>query len=67
MELIEPDRAALEHVHGHMHMLTSLDKALENPVLNKVIKDVARWYMERRERGDVKTLQAAPLPAADGA
>jgi len=58
MEKIEPDRAAIEHVYSHLHMRVSLDEALKNPTLNIVIKAVARRYMERRSKVDVKKLQA---------
>jgi len=58
MERFEPDRAAIEYVYGHLHMLTPLDEVLKNPTLNIVINAVARRHMERRAKVDVKKLQA---------
>lgn len=58
MYRFEPDRAAIEYVYGHLHMLTPLDEALKNPTLNIVIKAVARRHQIRRDRLDVKKLQA---------
>jgi len=58
MEQFEPDRAAIEYVYSVLHMLTPLDEALKHPTLNIVIKAVARRHQIRRDRIDVKKLQA---------
>lgn len=58
MERFEPDRAAIEYVYGHLRVRTPLDVALKNPTLNIVIKTVARRHQIRRDRIDVKKLQA---------
>lgn len=58
MERITPDRAALEVAHTRLHATAPLDEMLKNTSLRIVLEAVARRHMQRRDRIDVKKLQA---------
>ncbi|MFZ3286218.1 MAG: hypothetical protein WA191_05165 [Telluria sp.] len=58
MKRIEPDRAALEIAHSRLRTTTSLDEMLKIDSLKRVLETVARKHMKRRDRIDVKKLQA---------
>ncbi len=54
----EPDRAALEIAHRALQSPQSLDDMLKNRGLELILKLLARRHVQRRERVDVKKLQA---------
>lgn len=56
-----PDRAALEVAHRMLRTPMALDEMLKNPSLQIIVEAVARRHMQRRERVDVKKLQANDL------
>lgn len=56
--LIEPDRAALEIAHRLLFTSQPLDDMLQNRAFALILKNVARRHIERRERQDIKKLQA---------
>jgi hypothetical protein len=58
MHRITPDRAALEVAHRALQTRMPLDAMLEHPCLRIIVQAVARRHMQRRERVDVKKLQA---------
>jgi hypothetical protein len=58
MHRIPPDRAALEVAHRRLLVATPLDEMLEHPTFKIILEAVARRHMQRRERLDVKKLQA---------
>lgn len=58
MHRITPDRAALEVAHRRLMTTTPLDEMLEHPTLKIILGTVARRHMQRRDRVDVKKLQA---------
>ena len=58
MELVQPDRAALEIAHRKLCTTTTLDDMLKNPALKVVLSAVARRHMQRRALVDVKKLQS---------
>jgi hypothetical protein len=58
MPRISPDRAALEIAHIKLRTTAQLDEMLKNPTLRIVLETVARRHMQRRDRVDVKKLQA---------
>lgn len=58
MKRIEPDRASLEIAHSRLRTTTSLDEMLKIDSLKRVLETVARKHMKRRDRIDVKKLQA---------
>ena len=62
MELIQPDRAALEVAHRKLRTTTTLDDMLKMPALARVLAIVARDHVQRRTRLDVKKLQANDKP-----
>lgn len=53
-----PDPAALMAAHSKLRVATPLDEMLKNPTLKLVLEMVARRHMQRRDRVDVKKLQA---------
>jgi hypothetical protein len=53
-----PDRAALEIARLQLRTSMPLDEMLKNPTLQIVLGTVARRHMQRRDRVDVKKLQA---------
>jgi hypothetical protein len=58
MHRIAPDRAALEVAHRRLLTATPLDEMLKDPSLKIILEVVARQHMQRRDRVDVKKLQA---------
>lgn len=54
----EPDRFALEIAHQWLHNAMPLDQMLKYRALEIILKTLARRHMQRRERIDVKKLQA---------
>jgi hypothetical protein len=56
--LIEPDRAALVFAHQQLRIKVPLDDAIQHPAYILILKNVARRHMQRRDRLDVKKLQA---------
>lgn len=58
MRRITPDRAALEVAHSRLGSKVPLDEMLKNPALRIVLEAEARRHMQRRDRVDVKKLQA---------
>jgi hypothetical protein len=58
MARIVPDRAALEIAHSFLRTAIPLDKMLANPTFKAILNAVATRHMKRRERLDVKKLQA---------
>lgn len=54
----EPDRAALEIAHSQLHTSRSLDDMLKVDNLKATLYAVARRHMKRRERFDVRKMQA---------
>lgn len=58
MHRITPDRAALVVAHRRLLNPMPLDEMLKDPTLKIVVETVARRHMQRRERVDVKKLQA---------
>ncbi|MBC7860314.1 MAG: hypothetical protein H7Z39_16395 [Burkholderiaceae bacterium] len=54
----EPDRAALEIAHRQLHTSRSLDDMLKVANLKATLYAVARRHMKRRERFDVRKMQA---------
>jgi len=58
MARVEPDRAALEVARHMLDSKSSLDDMLKNPALRVVLNTTARRHMRRRDRVDVKKLQA---------
>jgi hypothetical protein len=58
MPRIQPDRAALEVAHLRLRTTAPLEEMLKDPSLRIVLEAVARRHMQRRERADVKKLQA---------
>lgn len=61
MARIAPDRAALEIAHRQLCTAMPLDEMLKNRSLQIIVEAVARRHMQRRERVDVKKLQANDL------
>ncbi len=55
---IEPDRAALEIAHRLLCVAMPLDEMLKKRAFELILKTVARRHMQRRDRLDVKKLQA---------
>lgn len=55
---IEPDRAALEIAHRALQSTIPLDVMLLTKSYELILKLLARRHMQRRERIDVKKLQA---------
>lgn len=55
---IAPDRAALEVAHMRLRTDADLDEMLKHPALKLILEAVARRHMQRRDRVDVKKLQA---------
>jgi hypothetical protein len=55
---IQPDRAALEIAHRMLLSTLSLEEMLMHPAHKLIVETVARRHMQRRERLDVKKLQA---------
>jgi hypothetical protein len=64
MVRIEPDRASLEIAHRMLRVTAPIDDMLKNPALRVVLRAVARRHMQRRDRIDVKKLQANDIPEA---
>ena len=58
MRVIQPDRASLEIAHRILRASQSLDDMLKNPALKIIIENRARAHMQRRDRMDLKKLQA---------
>ena len=58
MSAITPDRAALEVAHSRLNVTAPLDEMLKNDCLRIILETVARRHMQRRDRVDVKKLQA---------
>lgn len=58
MARAEPDRAALEVARHMLGARDSLDNMLKNPTLKAALKAAARRHLRRRDRVDVKKLQA---------
>jgi hypothetical protein len=58
MHRITPDRAALEVAHRALRNRMPLDEMLKDPTLAIIVRVLARRHMQRRERVDVKKLQA---------
>lgn len=58
---IQPDRAALEVAYNTLRTTTPLDVMLTNPTLKPILENVARLHMQRRDRLDIKKLQANDL------
>jgi len=58
MDRIAPDRAALEVAHSWLRTPSPLDEMLKTPALKVVLETLARRHMNRRNRVDVKKLQA---------
>lgn len=58
MPRISPDRAALEIAHIKLRTAAPLDEMLKDPSLKIILEVVARRHMQRRDRVDVKKLQA---------
>lgn len=58
---IQPDRAALEIAHRMLSVSTPLDDMLKQSIFRLILENVARRHMQRRERLDVKKLQANDL------
>jgi hypothetical protein len=58
MQRIAPDRAALEVARLAMQTATPLDEVLQDPSLRIIVLVLARRHMQRRDRVDVKKLQA---------
>jgi hypothetical protein len=58
MAAITPDRAALEIAHRALQSSTPLDEMLKNRALALILNLHARRHMQRRQRIDVKKLQA---------
>ncbi len=58
MARIKPDRAALEIAHRQLCTTKSLDEMLGTPNLKATLYAVARRHMKRRDRFDVKMMQA---------
>lgn len=54
----EPDRAALEIAHRMLRVTAPIDELLKNPSLRVVLRAVARKHMQRRDKVDLKKLQA---------
>lgn len=55
---IVPDRSALEVAHRLLRTPLALDAMLASPTYRPILENVARQHMQRRERSDVKKLQA---------
>lgn len=55
---IEPDQAALAVAHRMLAVTMPLDAMLEHPAFRLILQNVARRHMQRRERRDIKKLQA---------
>lgn len=55
---IQPDRAALEIAHKRLPIKLSLDAALKDPELKRIIENRARIHMRQRDRFDLKKYQA---------
>lgn len=53
-----PDRAALAMAHWGLRSSLALDQILAHPALRIILENRARQQMQRRERIDVKKLQA---------
>lgn len=58
MPRISPDRAALEIARIKLRTAAPLDEMLKDPSLKIILEVVARRHMQRRDRVDVKKLQA---------
>lgn len=58
MTRAEPDRAALEIAHRALGSKVPLDVMLADRAQELILKLLARRHMQRRERIDVKKLQA---------
>jgi hypothetical protein len=58
MHRISPDRAALEVARIKLRTAAQLDEMLKDPSLKIILEAVARRHMQRRDRVDVKKLQA---------
>ena len=58
MPRAEPDRAALEIAHRALRSALPLDEMLKDRPQELILKMLARRHMQRRERVDVKKLQA---------
>lgn len=58
MQRVAPDRAALEIAHIKLRTTAPLDDMLKDPSLRIILEVVARRHMQRRDRVDVKKLQA---------
>jgi hypothetical protein len=55
---ITPDAAALEIAYRWLGLKLPLDQMMNNPTHRIVLENVARRHMQRRDRLDVKKLQA---------
>ena len=55
---IQPDQIALEIAHKRLCLVESLEVTLKSKSLRICLENVARQHMQRRERLDVKKLQA---------
>jgi hypothetical protein len=58
MDHISPDRASLEIAHRWLSTPAPLDEMLKHPALKIILEAVARRHMQRRDRVDVRKLQA---------
>lgn len=58
MERITPDRMSLEIAHRWLKTPAPLDEMLKTPALKIILEVLARRHMQRRDRVDVKKLQA---------
>lgn len=55
---VEPDRVSLEIAHRWLQTPAPLDEMLKTPALKVILEVLARRHMQRRDRVDVKKLQA---------
>lgn len=58
MVRVDPDRLALEIAHRALQTPMPLDEMLKSRPYELILKLLARRHMQRRERVDVKKLQA---------
>jgi len=58
MPRVQIDRAALEMAHRLLRVTVPLEEMLKSRAQQLILENVARRHMQRRDRLDVKKLQA---------